>query len=444
MKNRQEAVDWIKSLRPFGYKPGTDRMVRMLERLNHPERQLKFVHIAGTNGKGSNVAFLASIFRENGYDVGTYISPGNTTYLSRIAYNGEEIQEGALVEIATTLKELADELALTEEGAPTEFEILTMIAILYFARYTYPDLVIWETGLGGLHDSTNVVYPLISLITNVAFDHMHILGNTLGEIAFQKAGIIKPGVPVVTGVNGGEAGRVIEEQAKEKRASIYRLGEEFRILDPVMNHERQTFTFQSPFRELKGLDLGLKGEHQFANAATALMAAELLRTYFAFHLEEEGIRKGLAKAANPGRMEVVNRHPLILLDGAHNPHGMRAVAHSIPALYSYRKMILLLSIMQDKLADEMLQALIPLAHTVVVTRARNKRALDPEQLAEKIRNINPRMPIYIVEEPTEAVKSALHLTEKEDLLFITGSLYLLESIRDELEREIAMKVGDID
>lgn len=439
MKTKQEAVAWIKSLRPFGYKPGTERMEWMLEQLGHPERNLKFIHIAGTNGKGSNVAILASILRESGYDVGTYISPHVTEYLSRISYNGEVIVEEAFLSIAHTLKELADALAETEMGAPTEFEILTMTAILYFARYTYPDIVIWETGLGGLHDSTNVVYPLISIITNVAFDHMRILGNTLAEIAAQKAGIIKAGVPVVTGVEAEEALQVIEEKAAEKRSTLYRLGRQFTIEDPMIDHEEQTFTFRSPFHTYHGLSLGLKGVHQFANAATALMAIELLGTYYAFYFEEDAIRRGLLKAENPGRLEEVGEHPTILLDGAHNPHGMRALAESIPELYSYRRMILLLSIMQDKLVDEMLEAILPLTHVVVVTRAKNQRAMEPERLAEKIRGKNADLPIYIIEEPEEAVVEAHRMAEEEDLLLITGSLYLIESVRERLNWEIARK-----
>lgn len=444
MKRKEEAVAWIKSLRPFGYKPGTERMVWMLERLDHPERHLKFIHIAGTNGKGSNVALLAAMLREGGYTVGSYISPHVTEYASRISYNGEIIAEEALLSIANRLKELADELAGTDLGMPTEFEILTMTAILYFARFTHPDVVLWETGLGGLYDSTNVVYPILTLITNVAFDHMRILGDTLAMIAEQKAGIIKPGVPVITGVEGGEALPVIEAKARKMHASLYRLGKDFHISDPILTPEAQSFTFQGPFHTYRGLELGLKGVHQFANAATALMAIELLQTYYAFYFDEEAIRKGLAEAFNPGRLEQVFEKPIILLDGAHNPHGMRAVARSIPKLYAYRNMTLLLSIMQDKAAEEMLDAILPLAHRAVVTRAKNHRAMDPRQLAEKIRGKKEGIPIYIVEEADEAAKEALRITEKEDLLLVTGSLYLLESIREGLLKEIGLKVGGRD
>jgi dihydrofolate synthase/folylpolyglutamate synthase len=404
----------------------------MLERLNHPERRLKFVHIAGTNGKGSNVAFLSTALQSCGYEVGTYISPHVTTYLSRISLNGKEIDEASLVDICNRLKPLAEELAETPLGSPTEFEILTMAAILYFANYSYPDIVIWETGLGGRFDSTNVVHPILSMITNVGLDHIHILGDTIEKIAWDKAGIIKSGVPVITAVEDEGAFNVIEEIAREKRTKVYRLGRDFAIENEKMNQEDQSFTFVGPFRRYEEIHLGLKGVHQFKNAATSMMALELLRQYFAFLIDEEPLREGMLKAINPGRLEVVSREPLVVMDGAHNPHGTKVIAESVPRLFQYKNCVLILSIMQDKLMDEMLDHLLPLADQVVVTRAKTPRAAQPTILAEKIMSKNPQVSIYIEEEPIDAVKKALSLAKAEDLVLVAGSLYLIESIRADL------------
>lgn len=188
----EEAAGWITGLVPFGIKPGLRRIQTIMEKLDHPHRRLKFIHVAGTNGKGSTCAYLASVLRQCGYDVGTFNSPYITRYTDRIQLNGQDIPDDIVIEIVNQLKPIADELADSELGGPTMFEITTALAIVYFAHYAYPDFVVWETGLGGKEDCTNVVTPIVSIITNVGHDHMDILGDTLEQVAVQKAGIIKP------------------------------------------------------------------------------------------------------------------------------------------------------------------------------------------------------------------------------------------------------------
>lgn len=441
MQSVHDAQNWLQSLKPFGYKPGNERMLWMLERLGHPERRLKFIHIAGTNGKGSNVAFLSSVLRTSGYDVGAYISPHITTYWSRISYNGIEIEGDALLAISRTLEPLVEELAVTELGSPTEFEVLTTIAIVYFAQHTYPDIVLWETGLGGRFDSTNVVHPLLTIITNVGLDHTKILGDTLAQIAWDKAGIIKGGVPVITAVEDEEAYQVIADIASEKRAKVYRLGGAFDYSDAVMNTDGQRFTFRGPYRDYRDISLGLRGLHQFKNAATSMMALEILRQSYAFQIEAEDIATGMADTMHPGRLEVVSEAPLIVLDGAHNAHGTGVVSASIPQLYRYRELTLVLSIMEDKPVDAMLDDLLPLAHQVIITRANNPRALTPVALQQKIISKNPQLPIYIVEEPIAALDKALAITTADDLLLIAGSLYLIETIREVIRTQNATGAG---
>lgn len=441
MQTVTDALSWVQGLQSVGYKPGNKRMLWMLERLDYPERRLKFIHIAGTNGKGSNVAFLSSVLRSSGYEVGAYISPHVTTYLSRITVNGVDIEEQVFLELCQLLKPLVEELTATELGSPSEFEVFTVIAILYFARYTYPDIVLWETGLGGRTDSTNVVHPILTIITNVTYDHTKMLGDTLEQIAWDKAGIIKGGVPVITAVEDEGAYQVIENIAKEHRAKVYRLGRDFHIRDTEMTSNTQNFTFQGPFRDYQGVELGLKGIHQFNNAATSLMVLEMLRQFYAILIDEENVLDGYRNAIHPGRLEVVSRDPLIVYDGAHNAAGAKMVAQSVPQLFTYDKLTLVTSIMQDKAITDMLEYLVPLAEQIVITKADNPRAADPDVIKEKIINKNPQLPIYIVEEPIEAVKKAMTISNKTDMILIAGSLYLIESLRNELSKLTELRAG---
>jgi dihydrofolate synthase/folylpolyglutamate synthase len=276
----------------------------------------------------------------------------------------------------------------------------------------------------------------------VSFDHMHILGDTIEKIAAEKAGIIKSGVPVVTAVEDEAAFQVIQEKAASLRTKVYRLGKDFHISGEHMDEEQQYFTFHGPFVQYKDVRIGLRGYHQFKNAATSLMTLEILRQYFAFNVDEEGIYTGLREAINPGRLEVISEGPFIVLDGAHNAHGAKAISSSVPHLFNYDQLILVVSIMQDKLMDEMLDHLLPLTNQIVITRARNPRAVDPAILSEKVRNKQPELPIYIEQEPIDAVKRAVALASPKDLVLVTGSLYLIESIRDNLSHVIEKKVGE--
>ncbi|KHF29707.1 Folylpolyglutamate synthase [Anoxybacillus sp. BCO1] len=217
----KEAVDWIHSRLSFGVKPGLKRMEWMMEKLGHPQRRIKAIHVGGTNGKGSTVCFLRHILQEAGYRVGTFTSPYVEQFNERISINGQPICDVDLMKLVQFIQPLAEELEQTELGGPTEFEVITAMALYYFGKMNVQDVVIFEVGLGGRLDSTNVIYPLLSVITNVGYDHIHILGNTLEQIAFEKAGIIKAGIPVVTAIDQPEAVRVVEEKAVSVRSKVY-------------------------------------------------------------------------------------------------------------------------------------------------------------------------------------------------------------------------------
>ncbi len=241
MQSGKEVIEWIHSLLPFGVKPGLKRMEWMLSRLDNPEQEVKAVHVAGTNGKGSTISFMRHVLEASGYQVGTFTSPYIERFEERISLNGSPIEEEALVYCAKKVRPLVDELAETELGTPTEFEVITVIGFEYFARIAKPDIVLLEVGLGGRFDSTNVIQPILSVITSIGHDHMHILGETIEEIAAEKAGIIKDSIPVISGVREAKACTVIEEIAKKKNAVMYQLDRDFSYKQLAYSEKTQFF-----------------------------------------------------------------------------------------------------------------------------------------------------------------------------------------------------------
>ncbi|HZG72478.1 MAG TPA: folylpolyglutamate synthase/dihydrofolate synthase family protein, partial [Chondromyces sp.] len=267
----EEALEWIHGRLRMGIKPGLKRMEWMMERLGNPERHLKTIHVGGTNGKGSTVTHLRSILQEAGYEVGTFTSPYIEIFNERISVNGQPVSDEEIVELANVIKPLAEEMDNTDFGGPTEFEIITAMAIVYFARIHPVDVAIFEVGLGGRFDSTNIIHPLVSIITNIGMDHMQFLGDSIEEIAMEKAGIIKSGVPVITAVKQPEAFQVIENKAKEKRTAVYSLGNQFTKEWLSSLPQGEKFHFQSVYGEYQELQTGLNGLHQTDNAALAVM-----------------------------------------------------------------------------------------------------------------------------------------------------------------------------
>ncbi|MCS7458735.1 bifunctional folylpolyglutamate synthase/dihydrofolate synthase [Paenibacillus doosanensis] len=429
-----EAVNWIVHLIPFGIKPGLKRMEKLMELLDHPERRLKFIHVAGTNGKGSVCAFLTEVLKQSGYDVGTFTSPYIEKYSDRIRLNGENIPDEDLVRVVNKIKPLADEIAASELGQPTMFEVSTAVAIEYFAHVAYPDFVVWETGLGGRLDSTNVVAPILSVITNIGHDHMEILGDSIAKVAAEKAGIIKPGVPVVSAVGQPEAVEVLDRTAKEKNSTLYLLDRQFRYEALSSRENDQTFHFYSPFRNIPDLGISMNGRHQFQNAAVSVMALELLRQYYALIVEDDVLVKALKDTRWAGRMEMISQTPRILIDGAHNPEGGAVLAQALKETYTYNKLHFVMGMLSTKNHSEYLRHILPLVDTLILTEPDWHKKEDAAKLAELARTLLQeigRTDVDVIVEPDwkAALEQVKGRTAKDDLAVVSGTLYLIGDVR---------------
>lgn len=436
----EEAVDWITGLVPFGIRPGLARVEAMLAKLGHPERRLKFIHVAGTNGKGSTCAYLAGVLQQCGYDTGAFTSPYISRFTDRIRMNGQDMPDETLVDIANLLKPLTEELAAGELGSPTMFEVTTVLAIVYFAKYAYPDVVVMETGLGGLLDSTNVIQPIVSVITNVGHDHMDILGNGIEQVASQKAGIIKAGVPVICGVSQPEAIAVMEREAAANKSKLYLAGREFRAELAEMAPDRLDFHFTGPFRILNNLRVPLGGAHQMDNAALAVMTLEVLRQYYAFIVEEEDLQAGLAAVRWPARLERMPGEPILLIDGAHNPEAAKALAEAVTALYKPERIHLMLGMLAGKNHSAYLWHILPIVDTLIASEPdfrKKQDAAELAKLAESLKAERGKPGLRIVTEPDwrKALDLLRQSTGQADLAIATGSLYMVSDVRSLLLNE---------
>ncbi|WP_274362612.1 bifunctional folylpolyglutamate synthase/dihydrofolate synthase [Paenibacillus thermotolerans] len=440
----EEAVGWItKLMKQQGIKPGLARIEALMERLGNPHRRLKFIHVAGTNGKGSTCAFLDSVIRSAGYDVGVFTSPYLEKYTNRIQYNGRDIPEETLVSLANQVKPLADELE-GEHGALSMFEISVAIAILYFAKVCFPDYVVWETGMGGTLDSTNIVYPIASVITNVGLDHTDALGEKIADIAGHKAGIIKAGVPVITAAEG-EALETIRDAAKAKKCSMYTLGEHFRYETREVREGSQSFDFHGPFRSMTGVNITMDGAHQQTNAATALMTIEVLRQFYALVVEEEQLYEGMRQAAWKGRLEIVSERPRILLDGAHNADGAKALAAALNDVYKYRKLHFVLGMVRNKNHREYLRHILPIVDTVIVTEPDFFKKANAADLALAVdewkREHEGSFENILEPNWKDALERAKALAAPDDLIVVSGSLYFLSDARSWILNETDSEKG---
>jgi dihydrofolate synthase / folylpolyglutamate synthase len=420
-----EALNWIHSRLRLGVKPGLKRMEWMMEKLNHPERRLRAVHIGGTNGKGSTVTFLRSILQEAGYSVGTFTSPYFEQFNERISVNGKPVSDQEITELANVVFPLAEELEKTELGGPTEFEVITAMSIYYFSKVNPVDIVLFEVGLGGRFDSTNVIYPLLTIITNIGLDHTNILGNSMRDIAFEKAGIIKNGVPLVTAVKQAEAFEVIKEQADSKKAPLFQVGKDILIEDHTSLPNGESFTASTMFKNYPGLQIEMFGRHQVENAALAVMASQLLLQYYSFIIEENDLRKGLLSARWPGRFEIVSENPLIVLDGAHNEEGITALTTELENRFKEEKIKILFAALKDKKLDNMIAKLENIAEKITFTDFDFPRAASSKELLELSKLANKQA----VQDWRAYLQTEINELKENEVLVITGSLYFLSELR---------------
>jgi dihydrofolate synthase/folylpolyglutamate synthase len=358
-----------------------------------------------------------------------FISPHLHDYRERISIDGEWISPRAVIEGIAMMRPVLDTMAAEGIEHPTEFEVTTALAFLYFAR-KQPDFVLLEVGLGGEIDSTNVVIPLVSVLTNIGMDHMDYLGETLEEIAKVKAGIIKEGVPVVTAVDKREALRVIEQNAQSKQARLVKVGHDVRWEKNKGKENR--FDYYGLTGSYAECDLSLLGEHQFVNASTALAVCEILQLEHAIELEEAAFRAGLRSVQWPGRLEIVCDRPKVLLDGAHNVDGMQALKKALTQYaggpFARDKLFLCIGMLRDKEIEKVMDLIAPLADEIIVTKPNSPRAGDWRYVAVLARkHLDPRH-VHVIEDPVSAVQEAQKQMSAADLLCVTGSLYMISEV----------------
>ncbi|OQO71214.1 tetrahydrofolate synthase [Enterococcus villorum] len=422
----EEAITWIHSRLPFGSRPGLDRVEALLEVVGHPERQVKTIHIAGTNGKGSTVTYLRCLLEEAGLTVGTFTSPYIESFNERISINGQKIPDKELIKLVQKYQPLVEQLDQFEAVAGiTEFETLTAMAFDYFLCQKV-DVAIIEVGLGGLLDSTNVAVPMLTGITTIGLDHTDILGDTIEEIAAQKAGIIKQGVPVVTGNIETPALEVIKKQARLKNAPIYSLKENYTITyQHPADKWGEVFTFHNETGKMTHLSTAMIGQHQVENAG---MAIELYQIYCKIEelpFREKDIKKALKKAQWPGRMEKISEEPLVILDGAHNTHAVKRLVQNLKKEFQGYQINLLFSTLKTKDVESMLSQLkeVPNVH-IYLTTFESPKALDLSSFTDLVdENLS------IVSLWQFGLAEILEKMTDEDVLVVTGSLYFISEVR---------------
>ncbi|MDN5347264.1 MAG: dihydrofolate synthase / folylpolyglutamate synthase [Clostridia bacterium] len=426
--NYPEALIYLEQLTKFGFNFGLQRIQELMARLGHPEEKLRYIHIAGTNGKGSVAAMTSAILQEAGLRVGLFTSPHLHRWTERIRLNGAEISEDQVAALITSLRPLLEAMVAEGFEHPTEFEVSTAVALEYFAREK-ADIVVLEVGLGGAIDSTNVIpSSLVSVITNVGLDHMDYLGRTLPEIARVKAGIIKPGGVVVTATSRAEAREVIEAVCREQKATLYEVGRDVTWQEKEVSLEGARFDLHGLLADYRDLKVGLLGRHQIINAATAAATVEAAVKHHGLPVREKHLRLGLAQAKWPARLEIMKRNPLVIIDGAHNYDGALTLRRALEDLFTWRRLVLVLSMLADKEREKVMQLLAPLADAVIVTKPPNPRAGNWQDLAVIARRWVAD--VEIEEKLPRALNLAFSKAGPKDLICITGSLYMVADARE--------------
>ena len=401
----EDALSYIHRVDWRGSVPGLSRIDTLLGMLGHPERSIKYIHITGTNGKGSTCAMLAAILRQAGYKTGLYTSPYIFRFNERMQINGTPISDDALCALVEELQPLADSMA----DHPTEFELVTAMALTWFARERC-DIVVCEVGMGGEFDATNVIpSPEAAVLTNIGLDHTAVLGDTLEQIAATKSGIIKPGCHAVLYPCAPSVQDVVAARCRAAGAPLT-------VVD---------------FGAYRSLHLPLLGAHQLRNAAVALTAVEVLRRR-GWHISEAVVRRGLASVTWPGRFQVVRRRPTVILDGGHNPQCMESLAAAIREYLPGQPVTVLTGVLADKDFGQMYDALAPLAARFITVTPPNPRALDAGELAAFLRRYGK--PVTACADIPQAVAQLLENTPPDGASVCCGSLYLLGDVAQALEK----------
>ena len=427
--NYDEALNYMQGLRRFGVKLGNERFEALLYLLGNPHQRFCVIHVAGTKGKGSTTAIISAILLAHGLKVGSYYSPYVYDVRERVQVNGEMIPREDFARIVSKIAPLALDLEAQGLGPTTEFELKTAVGFVYFAEQKV-DIAAVEVGLGGRLDATNVVSPAACIITNIGLDHTHILGHTYSLIAGEKAGIIKPGIPVVTATDNPEALEVIRRIANERSAPLT-LALNTDINNPPTageihcSSQDDLFTITTSRARYSNLHCGLYGRIQHINAACAIGALEEWSSASGGLLRQNAVLAGLSAVSLPGRMEIVHCNPAVIMDGAHNGMSAKALAEEIRRMH-YRKLLLVLGMVSGHDPAEVVEALAPLAERVYATQPTWIRGLPAERIAAAVRMVN--VPVEVVTPPAEAARLAFFEAQENDLVLVTGSFYTVGDV----------------
>lgn len=405
---------------------GLDRMEELLRRLGNPQDDLKVIHVAGTNGKGSVSKYLEEGLSACGYKMGLYTSPYIETFNERIRYDGADISDEDLEYYGQKVVSAAEAMVADGLDSPTEFEVVTAIAFLYFAD-RQADITILEVGLGGIGDSTNVVKsPLASVITSISYDHMAQLGSSLAEIAVNKAGIIKTGCPVIANVPQRDAAKIIARKAYAMGSRLYDIsGIRAAVSDETPFSQKVSMELYE--KSYSDVEISMVGRHQAENLKTALATLEILRKSGAVKLDREALYEGLKRARQPGRFEVISEDPLVIIDGAHNEAGAQALQETMAQHFAGKKILLVAGILADKEIDSIVKFLTKITDHIIVTEPDNPRKLAAEKLAGHVADFG--VAAEAVSDVEAAVHRAKELADGYDVILFAGSLYLIGDVR---------------
>lgn len=437
----EETMNYIHSTLRFGSVLGLSRIEKLLEFLDNPQKKLKCIHIAGTNGKGSTTAMISEVLIDAGYKVGMYTSPFIEEFEERIQINKINIPKGKLCNIIEKVKEAAEKVQKESMEYPTEFEIITCAAFLYFYMEKI-DYAVIEVGLGGRFDATNVIEPILTVITSISYDHMNILGDTLGKIAYEKAGIIKDGVPLILYPQIKEAEDIINDVAKNKNAEVINVseGSAMHIGNEIEGNKYLQHIVIKTLKDEYDIRLSLLGTHQLLNCAAAVYSVEKLKD-IGLKIEKETVINALSNVKWKGRLEILSTNPLVIIDGAHNIDGITKLNESMHTYFRYNRVILILGILADKQVENMVKVIAKDAYKVIAVAPNNDRAETAEDLCSIVKkyNINSEWE----KEYDKAYDKAVSYYEKGDLILVCGSLYMIGDMRKAIVSKKSRDIGII-
>jgi dihydrofolate synthase/folylpolyglutamate synthase len=413
--NYRETIDFLYGLERFGILLGLDNIVALLDKMGNPQKTFRSVHVAGSNGKGSTASFVSNIALVAGLRTALYTSPHLNDFRERIRLDGKMISRESLVDATSRVRELYD------PERTTFFEFTTALAFDCISRFE-PDLAVMEVGLGGRLDATNTLCPEVSIITDISLEHQDYLGDSIKAIAREKAGIMKPHTPVVTGASRADARRVIHEEAQRMACPVREFGRDFRSVRTGNN----SFGYESGHMKLNDIQLSMFGAHQVKNAGLAIAAIEEL-TRVGFSIGEDDIRNGIFRTKFPGRFELLKTNPDVIIDGAHTVEGMRLLRSTLRSLYPNRKVFLLLGMLRDKNCQELVQIIAPIAHEIMCVPPQSNRALDPEELFGLVGTFG--VPVAHRERIEDGFQYLVSRAGREDIVVAAGSLYMIGPVR---------------